>query len=62
MHASHVCSHEHSFGFPLTMYGMNRMHFDPARLDLLSFVIYNHACFDHLSHKTYAKHAGAKAF
>ena len=36
-HASHVCS-QHSFGLPRRMCGMHRMHFDHARLDLLSLV------------------------
>ena len=34
-YASHVCS-QHSFGLPLRIYGM---HFDHARLDLVSLVI-----------------------
>ena len=34
MHGSHVCS-QHLFGLPLRMYGMHRMQFDHARLDLL---------------------------
>ena len=37
-HASHVCS-QHSFGLPLRMNGMQRTHFDHARLDPLSLVI-----------------------
>ena len=42
-HASHVCS-QHSFELPLRMYGMHRTQSD-------------HACFDQLSHETYAKHS-----
>ena len=38
-HASHVWS-QNSFGLPLRMYGMNRTHFDNARLDILSLVIW----------------------
>ena len=37
-HASHACS-QYSFGLPIRMNGMNRTHFDHARLDLLSLVI-----------------------
>ena len=40
MHESHVCS-KHLFGLPLRMYGMHRTHFDHARLDLLSLVIWS---------------------
>ena len=48
-HASHVCS-EHLFGLPLRINGMHGTQF-------------NHARFDSLSRKTYAKHSnGAKAF
>ena len=36
-HASHVCS-QLSFGLPLRMYGMQRTHFDHARLDLLPLI------------------------
>ena len=39
-HMSHVCN-QHSFGLPLTMYGMHRTHFDQARLHLLSLVIWS---------------------
>ena len=47
-HVSHVCS-QNSIGLPLRMYVLHRTHFD-------------HACFDHLSRETCAKHsAGAKA-
>lgn len=34
-------SHQHSFGPPLRMYGMHRAHFDHARLDFLSLVIWS---------------------
>ena len=37
---SYVCS-QHSFGLPLRMYGMHRTHFDHARLDVLSRVIWS---------------------
>ena len=48
-HASHVCS-QYSFGLPLRMNGIHKTQFD-------------HACFDHLSSKTYAKHSvEVKAF
>ena len=48
-HASHVCS-QHSFGLPLRMNGMHRRQFDHAR-------------FDYLPRKTYAKHSnGVRAF
>ena len=40
MHESHVCS-KHLFGLPLRMYGMHRTHFDRARLDFLSLVIWS---------------------
>ena len=40
MHALHVCS-QHSFGLLLRMNGMHRTHFNPARLDLLSLVIWS---------------------
>ena len=36
-HVSHVCG-QHSFGLPLRMYRMRRMHFDQAPLDFLSLV------------------------
>ena len=39
-HASHVCS-QHSFGLPLRMNGMQRTHFDHARLDPLSPALRN---------------------
>ena len=39
-HMSHVCN-QHSFGLPLTMYGMHWTHFDQARLHLLSLVIWS---------------------
>ena len=48
-HASHLCS-KHSFVLPLKMNGMHRRQFDHAR-------------FDHLPRKTYAKHSnGVRAF
>ena len=39
-HALHVCS-QYSFRLPLKMYGMYRTHFDHARLDFLSLVIWS---------------------
>ena len=48
-HTSHVYS-QHSFGFPLRMNGMHRTQSDHAR-------------FDYLPRKTYAKHSNvAKVF
>ena len=60
-HAAHVCS-QHSFGLPLRMYRMQRTHFDHARLDFLSLVIWSRVFWPSVTW-TYAKHTvGAKVF
>ena len=62
-HVSHVRS-QYSFRLPLRN-GMHRTHFDHARFDLLSLVIWSRvflSLFFFVTFQTYAKHsAGAKA-
>ena len=53
-HASHICC-QHSFEFPLRMNGMHGKQFDHEHLAFYHSQS-DHACFDYLSRKFYAKH------